>query len=30
VPLDLAAFEEIWHRLEQRSQRQVGDDGGMV
>ena len=30
VPLDLAAFEEIWHRLAQRSQRELGDDGGVV
>ena len=30
VPLDLAAFEEIWHRLAQRSHRELGDDCGMV
>ena len=30
VPLDLAAFEEVWHRLAQRSQRELGDDGGVV
>ena len=30
VPLDLAAFEEIWPRLARRSQRELGDDGGVV
>jgi ketosteroid isomerase-like protein len=30
VPLDLAAFEEIWQRLERRSQRELGDDRGVV
>jgi ketosteroid isomerase-like protein len=27
VPLDLAAFEEIWQRL---SRRELGDDGGVI
>jgi uncharacterized protein len=30
VPLDLTAFEEIWHRLAQRSERDLGGDGGVV
>jgi uncharacterized protein len=30
VPLELAAFEEIWHRLAQRSDRELGDDRGVV
>ena len=30
VPLDLAAFEEVWHRLARRSQRELGEHARVV